>query len=78
MPELKARELRELTLQELEEKLKQNTYDIVGFTIRNIDSCIYFNNEFYLPNIRNLIKIVRYSMNLPKSNYGYFWEELNQ
>ena len=52
------------SVKDLEEKLKQNTYDIVGFTIRNIDSCIFFNNEFFLPDIRKLIQLVR-AYNIP-------------
>lgn len=45
--------------EKLEEKLNKNTYDLIGFTIRNIDSAIYFNNEFFLPEIKNLVKIVK-------------------
>jgi len=44
---------------EIEKKLRENSYDIVGFTIRNIDSAIYFNNEFFLPKIKELVKIVK-------------------
>lgn len=55
-------DLLDLTFEEdprssLLEALKHNDYDLVGFTIRNIDSCIYFNNEFYLPEIKELVKI---------------------
>ncbi len=46
-------------IEELEKKLDDNQYDIAGFTIRNIDSCIYFNNEFYLHKIKELIQCVK-------------------
>jgi radical SAM superfamily enzyme YgiQ (UPF0313 family) len=43
----------------LQKRLNTNTYDIVGFTIRNIDSSVFFNNEFYLPEIRKLVRIAK-------------------
>jgi radical SAM superfamily enzyme YgiQ (UPF0313 family) len=43
----------------LQKRLNKNPYDLVGFTIRNIDSSVFFNNEFYLPEIRKLVKIVQ-------------------
>lgn len=46
-------------ISELKNVLEKETYDILGFTIRNIDSCIYFNNEFYLPEFKNLINSVK-------------------
>ena len=50
--------------EKLEEELNRNTYDIIGFTIRNIDSAIYFNNEFYLSEIKILVKSVK-NHNIP-------------
>jgi len=35
------------------------TYDIVGFTIRNIDSALFYNNEFFLPKFKEYIKIIK-------------------
>ncbi len=46
-------------LDKLENHLNSEIYDIVGLSIRNIDSCIYFNNEFYLPKFKKLIDCVR-------------------
>jgi radical SAM superfamily enzyme YgiQ (UPF0313 family) len=50
--------------EELYQELNENTYDLVGFTIRNIDSAIYFNNEFFLDDIKVLIDIVK-KYNIP-------------
>jgi len=44
---------------ELKNILNKKSYDIVGFTIRNIDSCIYFNNEFYLSEFKKLIEYIK-------------------
>jgi len=46
-------------IRELERIVYKETYDIVGFTIRNIDSCYYFNNEFYIPEFKKLIDFVK-------------------
>ncbi len=45
--------------EELNRKLEQNSYDFVGFSIRNVDSTLFFNNEFYLPAIKELVKCAR-------------------
>jgi radical SAM superfamily enzyme YgiQ (UPF0313 family) len=45
--------------EDLEKNLKKEKFDIIGFSIRNIDSCIYFNNEFYLPEFKDLIDCVK-------------------
>ncbi|MFX1256804.1 MAG: B12-binding domain-containing radical SAM protein [Promethearchaeota archaeon] len=45
--------------EELNMALKERPYDITGFTIRNIDSAVYFNNEFYLHAIKPLIQCVK-------------------
>ncbi|MFX0002000.1 MAG: B12-binding domain-containing radical SAM protein [Candidatus Hodarchaeota archaeon] len=39
--------------------LNNTIYNLVGFSIRNIDSLGYFNNEFFLPSIKPLVKIVK-------------------
>lgn len=50
--------------EKLIQELNENTYDLIGFTIRNIDSAIYFNNEFFLDDIKNLIDSVK-KYNIP-------------
>jgi radical SAM superfamily enzyme YgiQ (UPF0313 family) len=44
---------------DLKKLLETENYDLVGLTIRNIDSCIYFNNEFYLPEFKNLVDFIK-------------------
>ena len=44
---------------ELKETLFKKSYDLVGFTIRNIDSLDYYHNEFFLPSIKPLIQCVK-------------------
>jgi len=44
--------------------LNEKSFDIVGFTIRNIDSAIYFNNKFFLPEFKPLIQLVK-ERNIP-------------
>jgi len=46
-------------IKELETILKKETYDIVGVSIRNIDTCHYFNNEFYLQEFKILIDFIK-------------------
>ena len=46
-------------MEELEKVFDKNTYDIVGFTIRNIDTCHYFYNEFYLSEFKKLIDFIK-------------------
>ncbi len=46
-------------IKELNNFLEKETYDVIGFSIRNIDSCIYFNNEFYLPEFKKLIDCIK-------------------
>ncbi|MFX0152653.1 MAG: B12-binding domain-containing radical SAM protein, partial [Candidatus Hodarchaeota archaeon] len=45
--------------EELAKALFKKSYDIVGFSIRNIDSLGYFNNEFFLPSIKPLVQCVK-------------------
>ena len=54
----------EKPLEKLQHKLENKTYDIVGFSIRNIDSCLFFNNEFFLSKFKEMIKIIK-NYNLP-------------
>ncbi|MHA2036070.1 MAG: B12-binding domain-containing radical SAM protein [Promethearchaeota archaeon] len=49
---------------ELTKALFENSYNLVGFSIRNIDSLNNFNNEFFLPSIKPLIQCVKKS-NIP-------------
>ncbi|MFX0038005.1 MAG: B12-binding domain-containing radical SAM protein [Promethearchaeota archaeon] len=44
--------------------LNKKLYDLVGFSIRNIDSLGYFNNEFFLPSIKKLVQCVK-KLNIP-------------
>jgi len=44
---------------DLQDMIEARSYDVVGFTIRNIDSALFFNNEFFLPRYRSLIKIIK-------------------
>ena len=46
-------------IEELEKLFDKDTYDIVGFTIRNIDTCHYFHNEFYLLEFKKLIDFIK-------------------
>jgi len=48
----------------LDKILNEKTFDMVGFTIRNIDSALYFNNEFFLPDFKPLIQCVK-EQNIP-------------
>ena len=45
--------------EDLKQALLDKNYNLVGFTVRNIDSVIYKKNEFYLIEIAKLINIVR-------------------
>jgi radical SAM superfamily enzyme YgiQ (UPF0313 family) len=49
---------------ELKNILSEESYDIVGFSIRNIDSCLYFNNEFFLDKFKKMLDCVK-DYNLP-------------
>ncbi len=49
---------------ELTSILFENSYNLVGFSIRNIDSLDYFNNEYFLPSIKQLVQCVKKS-NIP-------------
>ncbi|MFX1345005.1 MAG: B12-binding domain-containing radical SAM protein [Promethearchaeota archaeon] len=49
----------ELPKEELLKTLIKKSYDLVGFSIRNIDSLGYFNNKFFLPSIIPLIQCVK-------------------
>jgi len=49
-------------LKKLQNILQENTYDIAGITIRNIDLSSYYRNKFYLPRIKKIVEIIK--------NYG--------
>ncbi len=62
-------EILDLTFKEdpllvIKEILEINRFDLIGFSIRNIDSCIYFNNEFFLPLFKKIIDFIK-SYNIP-------------
>ena len=46
-------------LVKIKEKLENNKFDLIGFSIRNVDSCIYFNNEYFLPEFKKIIDYVK-------------------
>lgn len=46
-------------IKDLSIKISKKSYDVVGFSIRNIDSATYFNNKFFLPEIKELIQCVK-------------------
>lgn len=46
-------------VQVLEDELSSNKYDVVGFSIRNIDSVIAKNNKFFLKEFANLIAVAK-------------------
>ena len=46
-------------VKELEKQIYIKTNDIVGLTIRNIDTCHYFYNEFYLQEFKKLMEILK-------------------
>jgi len=46
-------------IEELKNVFYKEMYDIVGLTIRNIDTCHYFYNEFYLVEFKKLIDFIK-------------------
>ncbi|MFX1366003.1 MAG: B12-binding domain-containing radical SAM protein [Promethearchaeota archaeon] len=46
-------------IEELVKIIENKKYDLIGFTIRNIDSCIFFNNEFYIYEFKKLIGFIK-------------------
>jgi radical SAM superfamily enzyme YgiQ (UPF0313 family) len=50
--------------EDLRNIIEKETFDIVGFTIRNIDLANYFNNKYLLPPIKDLVQIIR-NYNIP-------------
>jgi len=51
-------------LEKLKNKLENKTYDIIGFSIRNIDTCLFFNNEFFLSKFKEMIESIK-NYNIP-------------
>ena len=51
-------------LEELKNKLENKTYNIIGFSIRNIDSCLFFNNEFFLSKFKEMVESIK-NYNIP-------------
>ena len=49
---------------DLDRILNKKSFDLVGLTIRNIDSAIYFNNQFFLTDFKPLVKYVK-EQNIP-------------
>lgn len=46
-------------IDKLNQKLKESSYDLIAFSLRNIDSAIYFNNEFFLFDVKKLIQCAK-------------------
>ncbi|MBY9006983.1 MAG: cobalamin-dependent protein [Candidatus Lokiarchaeota archaeon] len=46
-------------LPEIKNVIENKGFDLIGLSIRNIDSCIYFNNEFFLPNFKKIIDYIK-------------------
>jgi radical SAM superfamily enzyme YgiQ (UPF0313 family) len=46
-------------LEKINDVLNNEKYDIVGFSIRNIDSCLFFNNEFFLNEFKQMIECIK-------------------
>ena len=51
-------------LEKINETLSNENYDIIGFSIRNIDSCLFFNNEFFLNEFKEMIECIK-NYNIP-------------
>ncbi|MFX1377147.1 MAG: B12-binding domain-containing radical SAM protein [Promethearchaeota archaeon] len=49
---------------DLNKILNERSFDLVGFTIRNIDSAIHFNNKFFLTDFKPLVQCVK-ELNIP-------------
>jgi radical SAM superfamily enzyme YgiQ (UPF0313 family) len=54
----------EKPLEEIKDILSNKSYDIIGFSIRNIDSCLFFNNEFFLDEFKKMIDHIK-DYNIP-------------
>ncbi len=44
---------------DIKETLKKTKFDLIGFSLRNIDSCIYFNNQYFLPDFKKIIDFLK-------------------
>ena len=55
---ISAGNIQESPENDLEIALNEKKYDYVGFTIRNIDSALFYNNEFFLPEFKKYIKVI--------------------
>ncbi len=51
-------------LEKINEILSNKKYYIIGFSIRNIDSCLFFNNEFFLNELKKMIECIK-NYNIP-------------
>lgn len=54
----------EKPLEKIKDKLNNKNHDIIGFSIRNIDSCLFFNNEFFLGKFKEMIACIK-NYNIP-------------
>lgn len=51
--------------EEIEDRIKSFNPDAVCMTIRNIDSALYENNEYFLPRIRNCVEQIKSLAGIP-------------
>jgi len=51
-------------LEKINNVLNRERYDIIGFSVRNVDTCLYFNNEFFLDKFKKIIDCAK-DYNLP-------------
>jgi len=59
-------------LEELKDILKNESYNIIGFSIRNIDSCLFFNNEFFLAEFKKMIDCIKdYNVSVVLGGSGF-------
>jgi len=49
---------------DIEESINIFKPEIVGLSVRNIDSVLYHNNEFFLEEMRDIVKFLKYNFNL--------------
>ncbi|MBD3352739.1 MAG: radical SAM protein [Candidatus Lokiarchaeota archaeon] len=46
-------------LAEIQNLLNKQNYDLIGITIRNVDSVLFYNNEYFLSKIKKIVDITK-------------------
>jgi len=49
----------ENVLDDVQQFFRRDRYDVVGITIRNVDSTVYFNNQFFLEEYKSIISVIK-------------------